>query len=107
MMKNPIVVTTTFERQEDAEHLANSLLQKRLVACAQIHGPVKSMYWWKDNIAQSVEFVLTVKTFDEVYGDVEKIILEEHPYDVPEIVAEPFTQVSAGYLAWMAGEIRP
>ncbi|SHO45338.1 divalent-cation tolerance protein CutA [Desulfopila aestuarii] len=105
-MEEPILISTTFERQEHAEELANSLLKRRLVACAQIQGPIKSMYWWKDSIAESVEFVLTVKTFGELYSEVEATVLAEHPYDVPEIIAEPIVHVSAGYLAWMQGEIR-
>jgi len=104
-MEEPILVSTTLERQEHAEELASALLQKRLVACAQIQGPIKSMYWWKDRIAESVEFILTVKTFGELYSEVEATILVGHPYDVPEIIAEPLVRVSAGYLDWMRGEI--
>lgn len=105
-MEEPILVTSTFERQEHAEELASALLQTRMVACAQIHGPIKSMYWWKDKIAESVEFVLTVKTFARLYPEVEAAIRKRHPYDVPEIVAEPIVMVSQKYLAWMQGEIR-
>lgn len=104
-MEEPLLVSTTFEQQEHAEALAKSLLQKRLVACAQIHGPLQSMYWWKDEIADSVEFVLSVKTFAKVYSSVEKTILTEHPYDVPEIIAEPLVRVSGTYLAWMRKEL--
>jgi len=104
-MNEPLLVTTTVERQEHAEDLARTLLRKRLVACAQIHGPIKSMYWWKDDIAEAVEFILTLKTFAEVYPQVEATLLGEHPYDVPEIIAEPLTRISKSYLDWMRGEI--
>ncbi len=104
-MEEPLLVSTTFERQEHAEELARILLQNRLAACAQVHGPVKSMYWWKDEIAESVEFVLTVKTFNVLYPEVEKTVLNEHPYDVPEIIAEPLARVSASYLIWMRKEL--
>jgi len=105
-MEEPIIISTTLERQENAEAIAGALLKKRLVACAQIQGPIKSMYWWKDGVAESVEFILTVKTFAKLYFDVEATILAEHPYDVPEIIAEPLVRVNAAYLAWMEGEIR-
>lgn len=104
-MREALLVSTTLENQDDAESLAASLLDRRLVACAQILGPVKSLYWWKEEVAESVEFVLTVKTFAEVYGKVEGVILAEHPYDVPEIIAEKLVRVSASYLAWMEKEI--
>lgn len=105
-MEEPLLVSTTFERQDQAEDLARSLLQKRLVACAQVNGPLESMYWWKDSIVETVEFVLTVKTFADLYPKVESAILQEHPYDVPEIIAEPLARVSSGYLAWMRKELR-
>lgn len=105
-MEKPIVVSTTFERQEHAEDVAEALLDARLVACCQIHGPVKSMYWWKDDKAESVEFLLTVKTFEELYTTVESVILLNHPYDVPEIIANPIVQISAEYLDWMKNEVK-
>lgn len=104
-MKEPILITTTVERQEQAEDIARALLDKRLVACAQIHGPIKSMYWWKQDVAESVEFVLTLKTFVEHYPAVEATIHAAHPYDVPEIIAQQLTRVSPSYLAWMHREV--
>lgn len=105
-MEEPLLVSTTFERQEHAEELARLLLRKRLVACAQIHGPLVSMYWWKDEILEAVEFVLTVKTFSAFYIELESTISKEHPYDVPEIIAEPLTRVSKAYLDWMRKELK-
>lgn len=104
-MEEPLLVTTTFERQDHAEELARVLLTKKLVACAQIQGPVESMYWWKEGIAESVEFLLSVKTFSKLYPALEMTLLEEHPYDVPEIIATPLVRVSASYLAWMHKEL--
>ena len=105
-MDTALLVTTTVERQEDAETIARTLLQKRLVACAQINGPIKSLYWWKENIAESVEFVVTFKTFDHVFETLEQEIRGCHPYDVPEIVAEPLVRISPAYRAWMEKEIQ-
>ncbi|WP_136806404.1 divalent-cation tolerance protein CutA [Desulfosediminicola flagellatus] len=105
MTDEPLLVSTTFERQEHAEDVARALLNKRIIACAQVHGPVKSMYWWKNEIQESVEFLLTLKTLDSLYPEVESTILEEHPYDLPEIIAEPLVRISSDYLNWMKGEM--
>lgn len=105
MTSEPLLIRTTFERQEHAEELANLLLNRRLAACAQIEGPVESMYWWKDAIVKTVEFVLSVKTVAELYPEVESLILQKHPYDVPEIIALPLVRVSNAYLAWMKKEL--
>lgn len=105
-MNEPLLITTTLENQDDAEHLAKILLREKLVACAQINGPVKSLYWWKDEIAESVEFVLSLKTVRNLYDSIEQIILKEHPYDVPEIVATDITEGSREYLTWLKDGVR-
>lgn len=105
MATEPLLIRTTFERQEHAEEIAGLLLQRRLVACAQIEGPMESMYWWKDEIVKTVEFVLSVKTVADLYPEIESLLLREHPYDVPEIIALPLVRVSSSYLAWMRKEL--
>lgn len=105
MTSEPLLIRTTFERQEHAEEIASLLLRRRLVACAQIEGPLESMYWWKDEIVKAVEFVLSVKTVTDLYPEIESLLLKEHPYDVPEIIAQPLVQVSSSYLAWMRKEL--
>lgn len=104
-MNETLLVSTTFERQDDAEELAKILLKKQLIACAQIQGPMVSLYWWKEEIAEAVEFVLTMKTFGSLFPEIEKVIEEEHPYDVPEIIAEPLVRISQSYLEWMKKEL--
>lgn len=105
-MEEVLLVSTTFERQEHAQGLARLLLRKRLVVCAQIQGPIVSMYWWKEDIAEAVEFVLTLKTFASLYTEVESVISKEHPYDVPEITAEPLARINQPYLSWMKKELQ-
>lgn len=104
-MHTPIQIKTTFEHREDAAKLARQLLEKRLVACAQIQGPVESLYWWQGAIARENKYVLLVKTFDSLYAKVEKLISREHPYEVPEILAEPILHVGEGYLHWLREEL--
>lgn len=104
-MKKPILVQTTFENQQDAGNLAEALLTKKLVACAQVSGPVKSMYWWDDKIEHSPEYRLTLKTFDNLFPEIEEIVIREHPYDVPEIIAVAISHVSDSYKSWMEEEI--
>ena len=103
-MKEPLVIQTTLESLEDAKKLAEKLLQQRLAACVQVDGPVESMYWWNGAIESAQEYRLSIKTFTDLYPEAEKMILREHPYDVPEIVALKLSRVSDSYRSWMAGE---
>ena len=99
------VVTTTSDRP-DASRLAAAVLEKRLAACVQIHGPVESHYWWNGRIEQASEWKVVIKTHTHRYAELEKLLLEIHPYDEPEILATPVEQVSAGYLQWLKNEMR-
>lgn len=105
-MNNPILVTTTFEDRQQAENLAGILLSERLIACGQIAGPVTSSYWWKNVLTTSTEFILSMKTTAQHFKRLEKTIRSNHPYDVPEIVAVPITNISDDYWEWMQQELQ-
>ena len=96
-----IQVVTTTERREDAEKIAELLVEKRLAACVQIVGPVLSIYRWKDNIERAEEWQCHIKTRAGLYDDVEAAIKASHPYETPEIMAWPLLQGSHEYLAWL------
>ncbi len=104
-MFQPLLVTTSLASLEDCEKIATVLLNKRLVACAQISGPCKSLYWWKNTIEQEDEYILTLKTEISLYGQLEKEIKILHPYDVPEIVAIEITRISKEYKTWLEEEL--
>lgn len=94
-------VFTTMDRSADAEKISKLLVQKRLAACAQVLGPITSTYWWEGKMEQSREFLLLAKTKKRLYEKVEALIIENHPYDVPEVVAVPITHGSERYLKWI------
>jgi periplasmic divalent cation tolerance protein len=106
-MNLPLLITTTFENHADAEKMATMLLEKRLVACAQISGPVRSMYWWQGKIVSSDEYLLTMKSIGSLYSDLEQLILASHPYETPEIIAIVMSHVSKDYQQWLEKELRP
>jgi periplasmic divalent cation tolerance protein len=99
------VVTTTAEKK-DAETLGQAVLEKRLGACVQISGPIESRYWWNGRIETAAEWFVTIKTRRDLYKPLEKLLLELHPYDQPEIVATVIAEVSAGYLKWLAEQVK-
>jgi periplasmic divalent cation tolerance protein len=98
------VVTTTAEKQ-DADKLAQAVLDKRLGACVQIGGPIESRYWWNNRVETAQEWVVTIKTRRDLYKPLEKLLLELHPYDQPEIVATAIVEVSAGYFKWLNEQV--
>ena len=80
-----IIIYITHSSEENAQKIADQLLQKKLVACANIF-PIKSMYWWNGNIENENEYVSIVKTIPELWEVLQKEVKEIHPYDVPCIM---------------------
>ena len=99
------VVTTTGSR-EDADRIARALVEKRLAGCVQVLGPISSTYRWEGEIESAEEWLCLIKSSSDRYPDLERAILELHPYDVPEILATPVAAGSAAYLQWLADELR-
>ena len=61
---NFIFIYITNPTKDEAKMIAKHLLEKKLIACANIF-PINSLYWWKDKIADENEFALIVKTTEE------------------------------------------
>jgi len=100
-MTNLIQVHTTAGSVDEAANIANKLLEAKLAACVQIHGPIRSRYWWQGKLEESEEWVCTAKTPSDRYKRLEAAIREVHSYEEPEILATKIEFGSAGYVEWV------
>jgi len=101
-----VEVVVTYPGKEEAKRAAELLIKKRLAACVQVYGPVESTYWWKGKVESSPEWVLTAKTKREAYGELERLVRESHPYDLPQIIALPIIDGLKEYLEWVEKEVK-
>ncbi len=99
-------VTTTAETREEAERLARSSVERRLAACAQVLGPLTSVFWWEGDIQTSSEWQCVLKTAAARFDELRAHLEAEHTYETPEIVATPIVAGGAAYLAWIQQETR-
>ncbi len=95
-----VVVLTTTGNEQDAEELAKKTVEAKLAACVQVH-PIKSYYTWKGNISVDAEFLLLMKTRDDLFEKLKAFILGNHKYETPEIIQIPVTRGFDGYLRWI------
>ena len=105
-MKAIIIISTTLEKKDDAERIAGLLLDHKLIACAQISGPITSLYRWKGVTTSATEFSLSVKTTASLTDKVKDILLLEHPYELPEIIVQEIDHSSKEYSRWVYGEVQ-
>jgi periplasmic divalent cation tolerance protein len=89
---------------DEAEKISKVLLEKRLVACANIVRDVLSLYWWNGRIESSREALLILKTRRGLFRRLKEETLKVHPYEVPEIVLLNIEDGFKPYLDWVRRE---
>jgi periplasmic divalent cation tolerance protein len=98
------VFCTTDDRRE-GEEIAQMLVERELAACAQITGPITSIYRWEDAVERAEEWLLLAKTSAGRYQALEDAIVAAHSYEVPEVVAVPIERGSEAYLRWLSRSV--
>ena len=87
--------------------IARGLVERRLAACAQISGPVTSIYRWKEQIEQADEWLCVVKTTRRHVQAALAYIRAQHPYECPEILVTEVAGGHADYLQWLRDQVHP
>jgi periplasmic divalent cation tolerance protein len=99
------VVLSTINDRDQAENLAQTLLEERLVACINILGPLTSLYHWQGEITRDQEFLLIMKTTASREAALLSRVQELHPYDIPEVIVVPIETGTPSYLGWIAATV--
>ncbi len=103
-MEKYFIVMTTTDNYEVAKKIANVVLNKRLAACVNIISNVNSLYWWKGNVVNSEEYLIIMKTREELIEKLKSEVLVMHNYEVAEFIAIPIENLSVHYAAWIDKE---
>ena len=99
------IVLTTLSDEQQAADFAAALVERRLAACVNIVGPIRSIYRWKGTVEREHEFLLIIKTIGAGLPS-GAAFKELHPYELPERVELAVEGGSESYLAWLAGEVQ-
>ncbi|MFE4579301.1 divalent-cation tolerance protein CutA, partial [Streptomyces chartreusis] len=98
------VSTATPERQQAVE-LAKGAVKGRLAAGSQIIGPVGSVFWHLGEFGEGEEWRLLLTTTSERYPELEKFLLENHPWENPEVIAVAIAHGSPEALQWIEASV--
>jgi periplasmic divalent cation tolerance protein len=102
-----IMVFVTVASKQEAKGIVRLLLRKRLIACANILGPVKSEFWWQSKIDKAKEFLVLMKSDEKLFEKLSRAVKEMHSYEVPEIVAVPIVKGWQPYMDWLNASLQP
>ncbi len=100
-----LVVLTTAPNTNEAETLAEAIINAKLAACAQILPQMTSVYVWEGKVQRESEHLLLIKTLPEKWDELAAFITANHPYDVPEIVAVDAEKVTQPYRDWLTSAL--
>ena len=98
-------MVTTASKKE-AETIAQRLLEAKLIACANIIGPVSSRFLWSGKIDKAEEYLVFMKSRMELFEKLSESVKASHNYEVPEIIAFPIVAGSKAYLGWLDSCLR-
>jgi periplasmic divalent cation tolerance protein len=98
------VVLATVPDAEVGKRLARSLLQERLIACANLVPGVTSLYRWEGEVQEEDESLVVMKTRSELVPRLIARIPELHPYELPEVLALRVDDGLPAYCRWVLDE---
>ncbi len=96
-----IVVLVTASSKEEANKIAQGLLEEKLAACVNILEGLESRFWWQGKIDSATEALLVIKTRKALFNKLAKKVKSLHSYTVPEIIALPIISGNKAYLDWI------
>ena len=80
---------TTESNKKNALRVAKLLIQNKLAACVSIK-PIFSIYEWNDDIQETKEFEITIKSKPEFKDNLIDFLHKISTYNVPQIIYKKY-----------------
>ena len=99
-MSGFVELILTCANQEEADTIADTLLSKKLIACAKFL-PITSRFRWEGEIENSQEVLVMMEAHTADFMEVEAIVADLHSYTSFVLKAVPIDQISEGAAKWL------
>jgi periplasmic divalent cation tolerance protein len=100
-----VVVLTTMASAAEARKLVRHLVDQRLIACGSVLPGATSVYRWRGDVTEEEEVVVLMKTTRSRWDALRAAVTQQHPYEVPELLALPVRAGLESYLSWVSAEV--
>ena len=101
-----LLAISTFPDADTANRIAQTLVEEKFAACANLIPAVHSIYRWKEKIETAGEVMVYFKTIQDRQAAFEEKLRSLHPYEVPEIIFVKIDGGSPDYLRWVIDNCR-
>ncbi len=92
--------------EKEAERVARSLVEKNLVACANVIPQVKSFFRWEGEVQSEKECLVVGKTRTSLIEELVQEVKNVHSYDVPCVLSWPIEKGNPDFLRWIDSETK-
>ena len=100
-MNQIVLIYTTLHDQKTGQMVAQRLLEKKLIACANIFPPHIAVYEWDGNIVDDAEVAVIFKTSKAKQQECMAAIAELHHNECPAIVALESSDTNKPFFDWV------
>ncbi len=101
---DPVVAMTTVADEESARQLSTWMVEHKFAACVT-RMKARSTYFWENQLEDTPEILLLIKTTREAYVRLHEALPEQHPYELPELIVLPVVDGAPDYLQWLSGSV--
>lgn len=98
------IIYITLNNNEEARAIGRKLLEMKLANCVNFF-PITCIYSYKDEITEEPEVVLIIKTLENMFAKIEKVVKESINYDnfIGEIQVN---QVNSNFESWLNSVVK-
>ncbi len=105
MTGKPSLIYTVFGSSTEANQVARTLIEEKLVACANHFAPAVSQYVWEGEFCEEQEYPVLLKTLETQAEAAMQRLKTLHSYDTPAILSWPADQSDPAYAKWLSEQI--
>lgn len=91
-----------FPDRETARTVSGQMLDEGLIACANLIGPIESIFLWQGESEEAEEYGALLKTDAKLLDQATERLGELHPYDTPAVMGWRCDAVPTAAREWLA-----
>ena len=101
-----LIISTTTNSKEVAHRIIDDILNQNYSPCVQLRKNTFSYFKWNEEIDNSNEYRIEIKTIKKNIKNITKLIEKHHNYEIPEIIMAEFKILNNEYKDWFNNNIR-
>lgn len=101
------IVMCAFPNVGKARQIGTVLVETQLAACVNLIPGIQSIYRWEGKLEEQEEVLALFKTTMARYPELQQMLVEMHPYEIPELVVLDLSEGLPVYLQWVLSSTQP